>query len=132
MKFSSVLPASFLIYSTALGWNMALYNTDSCNNGDMSYYYIEGSNDADSGCISFPHRIPDGVSCRFYTNGGKDHTSCDRGTFVHPTAYTLSDGHCTVWHGTACDGGVSGVGDAVCHSVFRPESNWGSMKCKNA
>ncbi|KAJ5579784.1 uncharacterized protein N7459_005769 [Penicillium hispanicum] len=86
-------------------WEIAIYEDKKCS-GD--YYLVEGHNSyITNDCLVLESDIStdvmsDGVSCRWYTDGGFSWTSCANSKLKRPKSFWITQGQCWVYSDTKC------------------------------
>ncbi|KAJ5730316.1 uncharacterized protein N7483_004824 [Penicillium malachiteum] len=144
-KPTSILAEKSLILDTKTStgtnvWTIALYSKQDCE-GD--YYLISGVTTDFDQCLELQtNEIPDQPSqtstwCEWFTDGGMESTSCDKGTINTPVSMELTNATCEVFSSAACSSSSSYIAEYVGEgngclndkneaTVIDP---WGSLAC---
>ncbi|KAJ6014935.1 hypothetical protein N7540_009526 [Penicillium herquei] len=121
-------------------WTVALYAKEDCE-GD--YYVISGVTTNFDECLELrADEMSDQPSqtstwCEWFTDGGMESTSCDKGTIDMPVSMELINATCEVFSGSACSSSSSSISEYVgLGSGCLNEKNevtvinpWGSLAC---
>lgn len=123
-------------------WSVTIYSGKNCDADNGDYMLVEGYTSGWSECVGMQQNFNSDMgsgktSCRLFTEGGFEWTTCDHSDMYKPKSWYLNSGNCMVYSDDHCKESSGTIipfkdGCATKSSYPIAPDKFGSIKCSGA